>query len=111
MTMGHTVGSRRTCGARGRVARRPADLAAPYLSRVPAPTLLIAGGEDRGALGLNRAALTGMKCTSELHIVEHAKHLFEEPGALDEVIEVTTRWFHEWLRHPQVWQVGAQPRP
>jgi putative phosphoribosyl transferase len=85
------------------------DLAGEVLGDVKAPTLLVVGGEDHQVLGLNRAALTYMSCTRTLHVVERATHLFEEPGALDEVVEITTRWFEEWLRQPHAWQVGAPP--
>jgi len=85
------------------------DLAGDALAEVQAPTLLTVGSEDPQVLALNRAALTRMPCPRMLHIVQGATHLFEEPGTLDEVIEVTTRWLQEWLRHPHAWQVGAAP--
>lgn len=85
------------------------DLAGDALPNVQAPTLLIVGSQDPQVLALNRAALTRMPCPRSLHIVEGATHLFEEPGALDDVIGVTTRWFQEWLRHPHAWQVGPSP--
>jgi pimeloyl-ACP methyl ester carboxylesterase len=83
------------------------DLAGDVLSQVKAPTLLIVGSQDPQVLGLNRIALTRMPCARSLHLVHGATHLFEEPGALDEVIQVTTRWFHDWLRQPHAWQVGG----
>jgi putative phosphoribosyl transferase len=70
------------------------DLAAPRLSMVTAPTLLIVGGLDDVVLDLNRRAraqLTG--CDSELVVVPGATHLFEEPGALQAVAEVARDWF------------------
>jgi pimeloyl-ACP methyl ester carboxylesterase len=85
------------------------DLAGDALGEVQAPTLLIVGSADPQVLAFNRAALTRMRCARTLHIVQGATHLFEEPGTLDEVIEVTTRWLQEWLRHPHAWQVGASP--
>lgn len=83
------------------------DLAGGALSVVQAPTLLMVGGDDRDVLALNRDALARLRCPRALHVVERAGHLFEEPGALDEVIEVTTRWFQEHLvARPPTWQVG-----
>jgi pimeloyl-ACP methyl ester carboxylesterase len=69
------------------------DLAGASLRSVRAPTLLIVGGEDREVLDLNRAALAAMSCPKELKIVPGATHLFEEPGALDQVIELARDWF------------------
>lgn len=69
------------------------DLAGFGLARVRAPTLLIVGGRDAAVLDLNRAALAALRCEKELAIVPGATHLFEEPGALDEVIELAGSWF------------------
>jgi putative phosphoribosyl transferase len=64
------------------------DLAGDALGRVAAPTLLIVGGADREVLGLNREAAAQMSAHVDLRIVPDATHLFEEPGALDEVIDL-----------------------
>jgi dienelactone hydrolase len=69
------------------------DLAGAALSRVEAPTLLIVGGEDHEVIELNREALTQMRCEKELSIVPGATHLFEEPGALEQVAQLALRWF------------------
>ena len=69
------------------------DLAEPKLGAVLAPTLLIVGGDDTFVLELNRAALRHLGCVSDLAIVPGATHLFEEPGALDEVARLTSDWF------------------
>ena len=73
------------------------DLAAPVLGRVRASTLLIVGGEDRDVLELNRQALAHLPNTIEkdLVVVPGAGHLFEEPGALDAVVDEARRWFLE----------------
>jgi putative phosphoribosyl transferase len=73
------------------------DLAGPALARVRAPTLLIVGGNDVGVLQLNRAALAQLRCEKQLVIVPGATHLFEEPGALDEVARLAREWFHRHL--------------
>jgi pimeloyl-ACP methyl ester carboxylesterase len=72
------------------------DLAAPRLAQVRAPTLLIVGGEDHQVLDLNRQAQAEMTCEVELVVVPGATHLFEEPGALEEVSRLAGEWF---LRH------------
>jgi dienelactone hydrolase len=61
------------------------DLAGRALAQVRAPTLLIVGGNDPQVIELNQAALELMRCEKQLVIVPGATHLFEEPGALDEV--------------------------
>ena len=73
------------------------DLAGPVLARVRAPTLLIVGGMDPVVLDLNRAALAELRCEKELAIVPGATHLFEEPGALEEVTALAGRWFTRHL--------------
>jgi putative phosphoribosyl transferase len=73
------------------------DLAGPALMRVRAPTLFIVGGNDTEVIQLNRAAFARLRCEKELVIVPGATHLFEEPGALDEVARLAREWFHRHL--------------
>ena len=74
------------------------DLAEPLLQLVHAPTLLIVGGADEVVLELNRAALANLvSCEHELAVVPGATHLFEEPGALEEVARLATAWFARHL--------------
>jgi dienelactone hydrolase len=74
------------------------DLAGRALAQVRAPTLLIVGGHDVEVLELNRAALAQLRAEKELVIVPGATHLFEEPGALDEVARLARDWFERHLR-------------
>jgi pimeloyl-ACP methyl ester carboxylesterase len=69
------------------------DLAGPALPRVCAPTLLIVGGRDVQVIELNEEALRLLRCEKDLVIVPGATHLFEEPGALDEVAGLARWWF------------------
>jgi putative phosphoribosyl transferase len=69
------------------------DLAGPALPLVRAPTLLIVGGNDVPVIGLNRAAFEQLRCEKQLVIVPGATHLFEEPGALNEVARLAREWF------------------
>jgi dienelactone hydrolase len=69
------------------------DLAGAALERVTAPTLLIVGGEDHVVVELNRRALQRIGAEKRLDIVPGATHLFEEPGALDEVARMAAGWF------------------
>jgi putative phosphoribosyl transferase len=73
------------------------DMAGPVLERVRAPTLLIVGGNDTGVLQLNEQALAKLQCEKSLEIVSGATHLFEEPGALDQVIDLARAWFTRHL--------------
>jgi len=73
------------------------DLAGPALARVQAPTLLIVGGNDFGVIEINQAALAQLRCEKQLVIVTGATHLFEEPGALDEVARLAGEWFEHHL--------------
>ncbi|MFD3453168.1 alpha/beta family hydrolase [Streptomyces sp. NPDC058691] len=69
------------------------DLAGAGLRAVRAPTLLIVGGRDETVLELNRRAQAELTCPNLLHVVPGATHLFEEPGALDEVAHLARDWF------------------
>ena len=73
------------------------DLAGAALPRVRAPTLLIVGGDDVQVIELNRAALALLRCEKRLVIIPGASHLFEEPGALDEVARLAREWFRQHL--------------
>lgn len=73
------------------------DLAGERLERVTAPTLLIVGGEDRTVLELNREAQARLRCENDLIVVPGAGHLFEEPGALEEVSHWATGWLVKHL--------------
>jgi len=73
------------------------DLAGDRLEEVTAPTLLIVGGEDDTVLELNRSAQARLRCENDLIVVPGAGHLFEEPGALEEVSHWATGWFVKHL--------------
>jgi len=68
------------------------DLAGPKLGQVRAPTLLIVGGRDEVVLELNHRAQERLSCESQLAVVPGATHLFEEPGALEEVSLLARDW-------------------
>jgi len=73
------------------------DLAGTALPLVKAPTLLIVGGHDIEVVDLNRAALRALRCEKAIEIVPGATHLFEEPGALEAVVDLAHRWFLQHL--------------
>jgi dienelactone hydrolase len=69
------------------------DLARDDLPAVQAPTLLIVGGRDTEVITLNEQARDLMACEVALTIVPGASHLFEEPGALEQVTQLAGDWF------------------
>jgi putative phosphoribosyl transferase len=74
------------------------DLAGPALPRVQSPTLLIVGERDQVVIQLNEEAYAQLRCEKKLEIVPRATHLFEEPGALEDVARLATDWFRQHLQ-------------
>ena len=74
------------------------DLAGKSLPLVKAPTLLIVGGDDVPVIGMNQEAYDQMSCVRRMEIVPRATHLFEEPGALEEVARLAGDWFVKYLK-------------
>lgn len=102
-------------------ARRPAlvqavvsrggrpDLAQDELVYVKAPTLLIVGGDDGPVIGMNEQALQLIGSpTKKLITIPGATHLFEEPGALEEVASLAAAWFSRYLPQPRPAAADAQ---
>jgi putative phosphoribosyl transferase len=83
------------------------DLAGPALERVQAPTLLIVGGNDFQVIELNGQALARLRCEKRLVVIPGATHLFEEPGALDEVARLAREWFERHLTPAEARVTGA----
>ena len=73
------------------------DLARGLLEQVRCPTLLIVGSLDELVLRLNEDARAQMVCETELRIVPGATHLFSEPGKLEQVANLSARWFEKHL--------------
>jgi len=73
------------------------DMTGSVIADVRSPTLLIVGERDTTVLGLNRRAYAQLRVAEkELAVVPGATHLFEEPGALEEVTRLAADWF---VRH------------
>jgi len=82
------------------------DLAGSSLQRIHAPTLLIVGGNDIPVIRFNRKALDGLGAVpKQLVIIPGATHLFEEPGALEQVAHLAVDWFTRHLNK------GRLPNP
>lgn len=73
------------------------DLAGAALGQVTAPTLLIVGGADYDVIELNRQARALLRCETAMTLVPGAGHLFEEPGALEDVMALAGDWFQAKL--------------
>ena len=71
------------------------DLAGPALPNVRAPTLLIVGSRDVPVIQMNRDAFAQLRCEKRIEIVPGATHLFEEPGALEQVAAHARGWFQQ----------------
>jgi len=73
------------------------DLAGSSLTAVQAPTLLIVGSKDTQVIELNRMAFSLLKGEKRIEIIPGATHLFEEPGALEQVAQLASQWFTRYL--------------
>jgi len=76
---------------------RPDLAGVDALAQVTAATLLVVGGNDHMVIDLNRRALAALHCEKRLEIVPGATHLFEEPGALEQVATLASQWLVEFL--------------
>jgi dienelactone hydrolase len=82
------------------------DLAGEALAHVRAPTLLIVGGNDAPVIAMNQEALAQLRGEKQLVIIPGATHLFEEPGALEEVARLACGWFARYLAPPASRAIG-----
>ncbi len=73
------------------------DLAGASLADVTAPTLLIVGSRDEVVLDLNRQAAAAIPAECRIAVVPGATHLFEEPGALEQVAVLARDFFGDHL--------------
>jgi predicted phosphoribosyltransferase/dienelactone hydrolase len=82
-----------TCGGRPDLAAESA------IHQVKAPTLFIVGGNDTAVVAMNKRALELLNNAEarELAIIPGATHLFEEPGMIEEVAQITADWFGCYL--------------
>lgn len=74
------------------------DLAGEALRAITTPTLLIVGGDDVPVLALNEQALHQLAGVKRLEVIPGATHLFEEPGALEQVADLAASWLDVHLR-------------
>ena len=81
------------------------DLAGDALYSVRSPTLVIVGGLDSMVINLNEDAYAKLRCEKSFRIVAGATHLFEEPGKLEQVAQLSTDWFS---RHMGLRRIGEE---
>jgi putative phosphoribosyl transferase len=86
------------------------DLAREVLAEVRAPTLFIVGGRDAVVMSLNQDAMAMLSSQRRLSIVRSAGHLFEEPGALEEVADLAVAWFTEHMPRDAAPPAKRHPR-
>jgi fermentation-respiration switch protein FrsA (DUF1100 family) len=88
------------------------DLAGDAAPLVKAPTLLIVGELDDQVVELNQDAYVRLRCEKEMRVIPDATHLFEEPGALEQVANIAARWFRDHLQSqtPQYKSAGGGRR-
>lgn len=73
------------------------DMVKHFLRKLDIPTLLVVGGNDDTIIELNKISFDLIKGEKELSIVPDAGHLFEEPGTLEKVSDLATKWFKKYL--------------
>lgn len=73
------------------------DLAMDVLDLIESPTLLIVGGEDKQVIDFNRQAYQKIGAIKKMEIVAGATHLFEEPGAMEKVADLSSTWLVKYL--------------
>lgn len=78
------------------------DLASPRdINLVRCPTLLIVGEQDTEVLSLNRQVARTMGDRAKVVVIAGATHLFEEPGTLEQVAQLSIQWFVKTLTSAQ----------
>jgi putative phosphoribosyl transferase len=75
------------------------DLADDLIGRVNSPTLFIVGEMDRIIWEQNESSMRRLNTEGEIFIIPEAGHLFEEPGALEQVAKRAIKWFEEHLKY------------
>ena len=73
------------------------DLADARAREIRSPTLLLVGGRDPEIRRLNEATYRKLVGPKKLIVIPGATHLFEEPGALEEVSRQAREWFLSFL--------------
>lgn len=73
------------------------DLVESQGQKISCPLLMIVGSRDREVLEINRRYAQRLKGLAHVATVTDASHLFEEPGAMDEVARQATTFMQKHL--------------
>ncbi len=73
------------------------DLAGPALEALHAPLMMVVGERDLPVIALHEDVLPRIRAPFKYEIIAGASHLFEEPGALDEVASIALSWLRSSL--------------
>src|SRR5215208_313408 len=78
---------------------RPDLVGERALRQVKAPILFIVGGNDTPIIAMNKRALELLSNAEakELAVIPNTRHLFEEPGKMEEVAQIAADWFECYL--------------
>jgi len=74
------------------------DPDADAIQRLRIPVLFIVGGQEPALLRQTEEAAHRLEAPHAVRVVTGASHLFEEPGALDQVVTMAGDWCDEQLR-------------
>jgi hypothetical protein len=69
---------------------------------IASPTLPIVGGEDRQGLKITQEACPSLDCVKELRVIAGSTHLFDGPGAIEEVESLIFAWLERHLQPEMV---------
>jgi len=75
------------------------ELTGSAVTSVSAPTLQIVGAQDPEVFKLNCQTSRILQCEQRLIVVPGASHLFDEPGALEDVARLAGDWFERYVQH------------
>jgi dipeptidyl aminopeptidase/acylaminoacyl peptidase len=93
------IAAAQRAGVVGAIVLRGArsDLGDSAAAGVLCPTLILVGENDEVIREANERTMRLLSGEKELVVVPGASHLFEEPGALEQVAERTADWFDRHL--------------
>ncbi len=73
------------------------DLAKDYLSKVEAPTLLLAGENDTPSVTANRNGLEQLAGDKQFETIPGTTNLFEQENTQQQIAKLATQWFERHL--------------
>lgn len=86
-----------------------ADLADEDIAAVKTPVLFVIPGADPQLAEIAHRARRRMQARTELSVVPHASHSFEEPGTVENAARLVGKWFERFLPAPHSWAPSPTP--